>query len=157
AFRPLHHWISFIADTSPSTGSGSDSAGVWIVDEQRIPRRLVSAPVSSFSWSADGSRLLLRAPDRTWTDQALDGAGTVLPNPATWADFLAPGHGYAFLDQGRLQLLQPDGTTVQVASGVSEATVAPGGGRLAYVVHDAAGGDRASEIDGFDTTLHARY
>jgi len=152
-FRPLKHWISFIAETSP----GSGGSGIWVVNENRLPRRLVDTPVSAFSWSGDGSRLLLRSPAGTWVDQPLDGVPVQLPFTAEWADYLAPGGGYAFLDQGRLQLYRPGTGVVAVANGVTSAAVAPGGGRLAFAVRDPARSDRASEIDGYDTELRTRY
>jgi hypothetical protein len=152
-FRPLRHWVGFIAETAP----GSGGFGLWIVDENRLPRRLVSSPVSSFSWSADGSRLLLHSPTGTWTDQPLAGASAALPFQGEWADYLAPGLGYAFLDQGGLKVLRPDGSSAAVAGGVTEATVAPGGERLAFVTRDPSGPERAAEIDGYDAVLRARY
>jgi Bacterial Ig-like domain len=153
AFRPLRHWVSFIAESSP----GAAGAGVWVVNESRLPRRLVSTAVTSFTWSGDGSRLLLRGPTGGWVDQPLDGVATTLPFAGDWADFLAPGHGYVFLDQGRLQILGPDDRAVTVATGVTAAAVAPGGERLAFAVRDPARSDRASEIEGYDTELRTRY
>jgi len=152
-FRALRHWVSFIAEPWPGTGSGAD--GVWIVNESRFPRRLVGVPVTAFTWSADGSRLLLRGPSGTWSDRLLAGSVKTLPIVGEWADFLAPGLGYAFLDRGSLQVLKPDGSVVPVATGVTGAAVAPGGGRLAYVVADPAG--TGSEIDGYDPNLRTRY
>ena len=87
--------------------------------------------------------------DRLHDGQAKTGAG------APVGPRRVPAHEP--LEQGRLQVLQPDGTTVQVASGVSEAAVAPGGGRLAYVLHDPVGPERSSEVDGFDVALRTRY
>jgi Bacterial Ig-like domain len=152
-FQPLRHWIGFIAGSAP----GTVGSGVWVVNENRLPRRLVSAPVTAFTWSGDGARLLLRGPTGTWVDQPLDGASTGLPFTGEWADYLAPGRGYAFLDQGRLQLLQPDGGVVPVATGVTSVAVAPGGERLAFVTHDPAKPEPASEIDGYDSALRTRY
>lgn len=152
-FRPLRHWISFIAESSPASGGG----GLWIVDDNRLPRRLINDAVSSFTWSADGSHLLLRGPEGSWSDQSLDGVSTPLHITGDWAGFLAPGKGYAFLDRGTLQLLEADGKRVTVATGVTEAAVAPGGARLAFAVRGASGAERTTEIDGYDTDLHARY
>ena len=152
-FRPLKHWVGFIGEPSP--GAGGD--GVWIVNENRFPRRLITAPVSAFSWSPDGSRLLLRSPTGAWTDQALDGPAQPLSISADWADYLAPGRGYAFLEHGRLQVLQPDGQVVPVATGVTTAAVAPGGGRLAYVTGDPTTAERAFEIRGYDVELRTRF
>ncbi len=151
-FRPLRHWVSFIAESSPGTGGG-----LWIVDDNRLPRRLVSGAVSTFAWSADGSHVLLRGPDGSWSDQSLDGASTQLPISGDWAAFLAPGHGYAFLDRGTLQLLEPDGRRVALATGVNAAAVAPGGARLAFALRDLSTVERTTEIDGYDTDLRTRY
>jgi hypothetical protein len=151
--RPLRHWISFVAESAP----GSGGAGLWAVDDNRVPRQLIGSAVSAFTWSADGARLLLRGADGTWSDQPLDGAAAKLPIAGQWADFLAPGRGYAVLDGGTLQVLQPDGTRVTVATGVTSASVAPGGERIAFVTHDASGAERTTEIDAYDTNLRTRY
>jgi hypothetical protein len=151
--RPLRHWVSFIAESS----SGTTGVGLWAVDDNRVPRQLIGGSVGAFSWSADGTHLLLRSGDGTWSDQPLDGAPLKLPISGGWADFLAPGRGYAFLDQGTLAILQPDGTRVTVAAGVTEAAVAPGGERIAFVTQDAPGPEPASEIDAYDTNLRTRY
>jgi Tol biopolymer transport system component len=160
-FRPLNHWISFIATPPPTVGAPSPATtvaqtggGLWVVDENKLPRQLVGGTFTAFSWSDDGSHVLLRNAAGGWTDQPLDGPGTTLPVTADWADYLAPGHGYAFLSEGTLQLLQPDGSRVVVAGGVMGAAVAPGGERLAFVTRDAGG---ATEIDGYDTDLRSRY
>lgn len=150
-FRALKHWVSFIAEPWP--GSQGGAGGVWIVNESGFPRRLIGTPVETFIWSADGSRLLLRAPSGQWSDQPLAGTAKTLPISGEWAGFLAPGLGYAFLDAGRLRVLTPDGREISIASGVKTAAVAPGGGRLAFVVTSASG----SEIDGFDPDPRTRY
>jgi hypothetical protein len=151
--RPLRHWISFIGESSP----GSGGPGLWVVDDNRVPRLLTTGPISAYAWSADGTHLLLRGADGTWSDQPLDGAPAPLPIAGEWADFLTHGRGYAFLDRGTLQILQPDGTRVTVATDVTDAAVAPGGERIAFVTRDASGADRASVIDAYDTDLRARY
>lgn len=148
ALRPLKHWIGFVAE--PTQGSAGD--GVWIVDENRFPRRLVAGPVEDFAWSPDGLRVLLRTPTGSWSDQPLEGAATTLPFRGEWAGFLDAG--YAYLDGGRLQILQPDGQVVLVAEGVTDAAVAPGGTRIAFVVPAAGGG---SQIDAYATDLRSRY
>lgn len=152
-FRPLRHWVAFIAEPWPKTGSAGD--GVWIVNESRFPRRLVGTPVTAFSWSADGSRLLLRGPTGSWSDQPLDGPARALPMQGEWADYLAPGLGYAHLDQGNLKILRPDGKEIAVAAGVRSAAVAPGGPRIAFTISDASGA--GSVIDGYDPDLRTRY
>lgn len=151
--RPLRHWVGFIAQG----GTGTAGAGVWIVNENHFPRPLVGTPVSAFTWSSDGSRLLLRSPSGAWSDTALDGSARPLPIHGSWAGYLASGLGYAFLEGGSLQVLRPDGVVVPVASGVTEAAVAPGGSRLAFVARTSAGDERAQEIDGYDVALRSRY
>jgi hypothetical protein len=158
--RPLRHWVSFIAESSaePSTGTaGTAGVGLWAVDDNRVPRQLIGGSVGAFSWSADGTHLLLRNGDGTWSDQPLDGAAVKLPISGDWADFLAPSRGYAYLDQGTLAILQPDGTHAPVATGVTEAAVAPGGERIAFVTRDPSGTERATEVDAYDTNLRTRY
>ena len=152
-FRALRHWVGFIAQPWPGSGDAAD--GVWIVNESRFPRRIVGTPVTAFSWSADGSQLLLRSPGGSWSDQPLAGAARPLPIVGEWADFLGPGLGYAFLNGGKLQVLKPDGSTLLIASDVKAAAVAPGGGRLAYVVADASGS--GSEIYGYDPDPRTGY
>lgn len=147
--KTLKHWIGFIVEPAP----GTDGEGVWIVDENRFPRQLVNAPVDLFSWSPDATHLLLRSPAGSWSDQPLAGTGTQLPFAARWAAFLAPGRGYVYLDEGSLRLLTARGDVVEVAAGVGEAAVAPGGTRLAFTV----GSHPGSQIDGYDVDLHARY
>jgi len=160
--RPLHHWVSFVARSA----LGND-AGVWIVDESRFPRTLLSTPADGYSWSPDGTRLLLHSSDGTWTDQPLDGTPVALPFRAQWAAYLAPDQGYAFLDQGNLRVLRPGGEVVDVAGDVRAAAVAPDGLRIAFVVPSPAepgqpaGGRSAAQpgwrIDAFDVGVQARY
>lgn len=145
----LKHWIGFVAQ--PRSADAGD--GVWIVDENRFPRRVVSASVDQFAWSPDGTHVLLRSAAGGWYDQSLTGAATTLPFTADWAAFLAPGKGYVYLDHGSLNMLTPNGTVVGVASNVGEAGVAPGGARLAFTV-TATGG---AEVDGYSVDLRARY
>jgi hypothetical protein len=145
----LRHWIGFIAE--PSTAGGGD--GVWIVDENRFPRRVVTASVDQFSWSQNGTHVLMRSPAGGWLDQALSGSSTPLPFHADWAAFLAPGRGYAYLDHGSLQMLTTGGTVVDVAGGVGEASVSSDGARIAFTVTGGSG----AQIDGYSVDLRARY
>jgi Tol biopolymer transport system component len=147
--RSLKHWVGFIAE--PTTGAGGD--GVWIVDENRFPRRVVTAPVDQFSWSQDATHLLLRSPAGGWSDQPLNGTATILPFHAEWAAFLAGGRGYAYLEQGSLKVLSANGAVLDVASDVGHAAVAPNGTRLAFAIKGRPG----SEIYGYDVDLRARY
>ncbi len=130
--RPLHHWVSFIARSTLG-----NSQGVWIVDDSQFPRTLLTTPVDGYSWSPDGTRLLLHSSDGTWTDQPLDGTPVALPFRAQWAAYLASGQGYAFLDQGNLRLLEPDGKVIAISG---RPTPQPGW-----------------QIDAFDVELRARY
>lgn len=148
--RRLQHWIGVVA-RSPSAEDGG--GGVWIVNEDRIPRPLVSAPVSSFSWSPTGDRLLVRSQSGVWTDQPLEGTGAVLPVQASWAAYLAPPRGYAYLEGSVLRLLSPRGAVAEVATGVAEAAVAPQGTRIAFVSPRPQG----SEVDVYDVDLRTQY
>jgi Bacterial Ig-like domain/WD40-like Beta Propeller Repeat len=147
--RMLKHWVGFVAQP-PAAAAGD---GVWIVDENRFPRRVVSASVDQFSWSQDGTHVLMRSAAGAWSDQSLSGGATTLPFKADWAAFLAPGKGYVYLDQGALNMLTPSGSVVAVAANVGEASVAPAGARLAFTVTGGTG----AEIDGYSVDLRARY
>jgi hypothetical protein len=149
--RGLQHWIGFVAEEL--AGGGGRSPGVWIVDQNRFPRVLVSAPVSWFTWSADGQRLLLRSSSGTWTDQSVKGTSTALPFHGTWADYLGSGRGYAYLDGTSLFTMTPAGASKLVASGVGAAAVDPGGTRIAFTVDQPAG----SEIFAYDIGLATDY
>jgi hypothetical protein len=147
--RGLQHWIGFVAGER----SGTASAGLWIVDENRLPRELVPSPVSWFTWSHDGQRVLIRSPAGAWTDQDLQGGATLLPIHAAWASYLGPGRGYAYLDGGSLATLSPRAESTPVASGVGDAAVDPTGTRIAYTVS----GPHGTEVEAYDVGLHAGY
>jgi len=110
--------------------------------------------VDAFSWSPDGSRLLVRSAGGVWSDQPIGGSPQRLPIQATWAAFLGAARGYAYLDAGRLRQHLPDGSSLDLASGVSEAAVAPRGLRIAFVSDASAGG---SEVWAYDLDLRSRY
>jgi hypothetical protein len=145
--RPLRHWVTFLADQSTTT------AGIWMVDGNRLPRQLAALDAAAFHWSLDGSRLLVRTRAGPWSDVEIGGTTTALPFQATWAAFLAPDSGYLFLSAGRLQRYTPEGGVELVDTGVGEAAVAPSGERIAYTVA-AAGGD---ELRGYEVDLRSRY
>jgi len=145
--RPLRHWVTFLAGQSATT------AGIWIVDGNRMPRQLAALDASSFRWSLDGSRLLVQTRAGPWLDVELGGTAATLPVDASWAAFLAPGKGYLFLSAGRLQRLTAHGETVAIDSGVGEVAVAPDGQRVAYTVAASEG----DELRGYEVDLRARY
>lgn len=148
--QPLKHWVTFLAASHP----GQASDGVWIVNDTQFPRLLSPVQAISFSWSLDGSRLLLQGADRTWSVVSLDhGSPAPLPFKADWAGFLAGDQGYAYLDGDVLRILQADGQTVDVARNVRAAAVLPDGTRLAFAVSD----ESSSEIDAYDVALRTHY
>jgi hypothetical protein len=147
--RPLKRALAFIA-----APAGQDSTdGVWTVDENRIPRRLASGPVARFSWSGSGSRLLTVDAVGQWSDQSLGGEVIELPFHADWAAFLAPGLGYVYRDEGRLNSVDEHGVIRELADAVGDVAVAPAGTRVAYVLPGPTG----SEIWAYDIQLAARY
>jgi len=147
----LQHWIGFLAQEP--AGGGGRSPGVWIVDQSRFPRVLVPAPVSWFTWSPDGQRLLLRSATGTWSDHSVKGTSIELSFHGTWAGYLAGGRGYAYLDGTSLFTVTPSGATRPVASGVSDAAVDPGGTRIAYTTDQPSG----AEVFAYDTGLNTDY
>jgi len=147
--RPLKHWVSFSA-AAPEEAAGE---GVWIVDENRFPRRIVAAPVDRFTWSAAGARLLLRSPAGAWTEQPVGEAPVAVPLRGEWPGYLAPDRGFAYLDEGSLKILDAGGRVVEIATGVAGAALAPGGTRIAYTVPGRSG----SEIRAYDVDLRSHY
>ena len=147
--RSLSRWITFVA-----SGSGADTgSGLWMVDEAAFPRILEETSTDGFSWSPDGSSVLVRHPDFTWTDYPLGGARLTMPFSAAWAAHLGAGSGYVYLDGSRLNRLLPSGATVTIAAGVEQAAVSRDLNRIAYS-QTVSGG---SEIWAYDVQLRARY
>jgi hypothetical protein len=147
--RPLASWITFIAsETGASTGSG-----IWMVDDAGFPRILEEATVDAFSWSPDGTNLLVRHPDRSWTDYPLDSGPVDQPFQADWAAYLGPAGGYAFLAGSRLSRLLPTGETVTIADGVDQAAVSRDLNRIAF----SQGGAEGTDIRAYDAELRAQY
>ena len=147
----LQHWIGFVAQRS--AGGAGGTPGVWIVDESRFPRVLVSAQASWFSWSADGQRLLLRTASGAWSDETVKGTSTPLPFHGTWAAYLSGGRGYAYLDGTDLFTMTPDGVSRPVMGGVTDAAVNPAGTRIAFTVGSGAGAD----VYAYDIGLNTDY
>ena len=147
--RSLSRWITFVAsENGADTGSG-----VWMVDEAGFPRLLEETAADDFSWSPDGSNLLVRHPDFTWTDYPLGAAPLTMPFSAEWAAHLGARSGYAYLDGARLNRLLPSGATVTIASGVVQATVSRDLNRIAFSQTTPGG----SEIWAYDVELRAKY
>jgi hypothetical protein len=148
--RPLRHWVTFTAG-GPTDGS----AGLWIVNESSFPRQIVnSGAVSSFSWSPEGDRLVVQGDGESWSAITPGGDTVQLGFQATWAAALASGLGYVFIDDKNvLHRLSADGADIVVGSSVSEAAVAPGGQRVAFIEVGAP----SSTVWGYDVGLRARY
>lgn len=147
--RPLHHWIAFT--TALTDGS---SGGVWIVNESGFPRQLFDGPsVQSFSWSPEGTSLLIQKGGR-WS-AFTPGVGSLpLPFKASWAAALAAGLGYVYIDaSGTLHRWSADGADEVIATNVSQAATAPGGLRVAFV----KAGVSSSTVWGYDVGLRSRY
>jgi dipeptidyl aminopeptidase/acylaminoacyl peptidase len=147
---PLRHWVAFATAVA-----GGSSGGVWIVNESGFPRRLVdAASVQSFSWSPDGSSLLIQNDVASWTAFNPAGGSTLLPFTATWASALAAGLGYVYIDMGgTLHRWSADGTDEAIATNVSAAASAPSGQRVAFVRSDGS----ASTLWGYDVGLRSQY
>ncbi|HEX4212045.1 MAG TPA: Ig-like domain-containing protein [Candidatus Dormibacteraeota bacterium] len=149
---PLSHWVSF-ATTGSSAGVGN---GIWIVNDTLIPRRLVSGQVSDYSWSADGSLLLVRGQGESWSVRPVEGGSpTPLPFQAEWASFLSD-NSYVYLEGGVLKILDAGGQTTEVASGVSDVAVDNNGNRaekIAFVI----GLSHGYQVEAYDAGLRSRY
>jgi Bacterial Ig-like domain len=147
---PLRHWVAFATALA-----GGSSGGVWIVNESGFPRRLVDAPsVQSFSWSPEGSSLLIQTDPGSWTAFAPGGGSTPLPFTGAWASALAAGLGYVYIDlSGTLHRWSADGADEAIATNVSAAATAPSGQRVAFVRSDGT----ASTVWGYDVGLRSQY
>lgn len=149
AARPLQHWLTFVATTPDPTVTG----GVWIVDENGFPRLLYAGAAGGFSWSTDGSRLLVQGEDGGWVDWGLGADPIPLRLSATWAAHLAAGLGIAYVDGGALSQRLESGESVLLAQGVEAAAVSPNGRTVAYLGRAAGGW----ELDAVDVPLRAQY
>ena len=150
AVRPLRHWVAF------ETGAAGGGAGaLWIVNESGFPRQLFGGgPVLAFSWSPEGDRLLIQGSGESWSALTPGEAPMLLPFQAAWAGALVSGMGYVYLDDsGALHRALPGGTDDLIATGVSQAIVAPGGERVAFVKET----ETTSTLWGYDVGLRSRY
>lgn len=150
AVQPLRHWIAFATDRTDGT-----AAGLWIVNESGFPRQLFnSAAVRSFSWSPDGTSLLVQGFDGDWREVTPGGSDVALTFKGAWAAALASGMGYVYLDTTNdLHRQRADGTDDVIASDVREVAVAPNGLRLAFIHNRAS----SNEIWGYDVGLRSSY
>jgi hypothetical protein len=148
--RQLRRWVAF------TTASADGTPGpLWIVDESGFPRKLYSAGnVHSFSWSPEGDRLVIQGDGETWFAFTPGQALVPLGFKAQWAAALASGMGYVYIDDfGALHRLSGSGTDTVISAAATQAAVAPGGERLAYVEV----GSQSSVVWGYDVGLQARY
>ncbi len=147
---PLRHWVAFATALA-----GGSSAGVWIVNESGFPRRLFDATsVQSFSWSPEGSSLLVQTDPGSWTAFSPGASSTPLPFTANWAAALAAGLGYVYIDlTGTLHRWSADGADEAIATNVSAAATAPSGQRVAFVRSNGT----ASTVWGYDVGLRSQY
>jgi len=148
--RPLRHWIGFATRRLDGTLNG-----VWIVNENGFPRQLFAEQaINSFSWSPDGTKLLVQTGPQAWAALTPGADSVRLGFSGVWAAALSPAFGYVYLDpHGELHRWSADGVDDVIATGVSSATVAPGGLRVAYVRSQGS----TSAIWGYDVGLHASY
>ena len=147
--RQLHSWIGFTTTTADGT-----SGALWLVNESGFPRKLFDGSVRSFSWSPDGTTLLLESDAGTWSTLTPGQDARPLGFKAAWAEALGPGMGYVFIDEGgELHRLSATGVDTVISSAVTEATVSPDGSRLAFIVV----GPQSSVVWGYDVGLQARY
>ena len=147
--RPLHNWVAFA--TTLSNGS---SGGVWIVNESGLPRRLFDAQsVRSFSWSPEGTSLLIQTGAATWSSFTPGTGSKSLPFTGVWAAPLEAGRGYIYIDAGGVLHRWLDGADEEIARNVSHAATGPNGQRVAFV--QLAGS--SSTIWGYDVDLRSRY
>ncbi len=150
AVRLLRHWVAFT-----TTAADGSPGALWIVNELGFPRKLYAgAPVSSFSWSPEGDRLLIQGDGDAWSVLTPGQDPAPLGFKGPWAGSLAAGMGYVYIDDAsRLRRVSAGGVDSVISTGIAEAAVAPGGERLAY---DEVGAS-SSVIWGYDVGLQARY
>jgi hypothetical protein len=147
--RPLRHWVSFATALSDGT-----SGGVWIVNESGFPRRLYdSQSVRSFSWSPEGTSLLIQTGAANWSSFTPGTGSKTLPFNGVWAAPLEAGRGYIYIDAGGVLHRWLDGADDEIARNVSQAATAPNGQRVAFVQLAGA----TSAVWGYDVGLRSRY
>jgi hypothetical protein len=149
AVRPLRHWVSFATALADGT-----SGGVWIVNESGLPRRLFDAQsVRSFSWSPEGTSLLVQTGAASWSSFTPGTGSQALPFSGVWAAPLEAGRGYIYIDASLVLHRWLDGADEEIARNVSQAAPAPNGQRVAFVQLAGA----TSTVWGYDVGLRSRY
>jgi len=148
--RPLHGWIAFA-----TTLAGGSPGGLWIVDPSAFPRTLFdSYAVHSFSWSPDGTSVLIEGDGEGWFEYSPGSAAVQLTFTAQWAAPLLAGMGFVYIDDSeRLHRQGADGVDTVIASNVAEASVSPSGFRVLFI-HGASDPD---QIWAYDVGLHSTY
>jgi len=148
--RPLRHWVAF----STITAAGTPGA-LWIVNESGFPRKLYGGGVvRAFSWSPEGDRLLVQGEGEAWSVLTPGQEPAPLGFKGPWAAGLASAMGYVYIDDvGALHRVSTGGVDSVISPAVGQASVAPGGERLAFDVV----GPRSSVVWGYDVGLQARY
>jgi hypothetical protein len=147
--QQLHSWVGFTTTTADGT-----PGALWLVNESGFPRKLFDGSVRSFSWSPDGTSLLLESDAGTWSSLIPGQDSQPLGFNAVWAAALAAGMGYVFIDGGgALHRLTAAGVDSVISPAAVGATVSPDGSRLAFVEV----GSQSSVVWGYDVGLQARY
>ena len=62
ALQPLKQWLAFRAQPTTS----SEAGGIYLVDQQALPRPLFFGAASDFSWAPDGTSILARTLSGAW-------------------------------------------------------------------------------------------
>ena len=150
AARALHGWITF---TTAETGGAP--AGLWMVNESGVPRQLFGTDsVRSFTWAPGGNTLLAQGDQESWWELTPGVGSVMLDFKAVWGSALARGMGYVYVDDsGALHRESADESDQVISTDVTQASVAPNGLRVAYVL----GAEGPGQIWGYDVGLGARY
>jgi Tol biopolymer transport system component len=148
--QPLHHWIAFSTDATDGSPDG-----LWMVNEAGFPRQLFDVgAVRAFTWSPNGDSLLIQDEQLNWWMYVPGGQTFRLTFAADWAEALARGMGFVYIDAHRVLHRQAaDGFDTVIANDVGEAAVAPDGLRVAFI-HAPT---NANQVWGYDVGLRASY
>jgi Big-like domain-containing protein len=134
--RPLHGWITCLAT---GAAAGPATGDLWMVDANRLPRQLLSGPISDYEWAPTADELTVETGQRAWQDRRLDGSAVDLVQAADLVLPLGGDRGFVYLDHGVMGVLSAAGSAVPLAQGVSEVALSPDGQQVAYTLADATG------------------